>query len=121
MRDAISRLRAVLTPQTLLILLALVLLTGTLSFRDEQQASPLEKRIARALSAMEGAGEVHVVIKTSARQGTLGGAQGSEMVCGAVAVAQGAHDPLVRLELQEALCALLDLPAQRVSVVVGER
>ena len=38
---------------------------------------------------------------------------------GAVAVAQGADDPLVCLELQQALCALLGLPASAVSVVTG--
>ena len=41
------------------------------------------------------------------------------LTIGAVAVAEGAGDPLVRIELEQALCALLGLPASAVSVVTG--
>ncbi len=36
-----------------------------------------------------------------------------------MAVAQGADDPLVRMQLEQALCALLGLPNSAVSVVTG--
>jgi len=72
---------------------------------------------------MEGAGRVQVVIMTRAQQtepGTLVKTDNAvEIPCGAVAVAEGAGDPLVRIELEQALCALLGLPASAVSVVTG--
>ena len=114
MRDALLRLRAALTPQTLLLLLSLLLLAGSLSPRAHGSQTALEARIAQTLSAMEGAGEVNVVIRTQA------GVNG-EVACSAVAVAQGADDLLVRLELEEALCTLLGLPMQAVRVLTGER
>ncbi len=43
----------------------------------------------------------------------------AEIPCGAMAVAQGADDPLVRMQLEQALCALLGLPISAVSVVTG--
>ena len=72
---------------------------------------------------MDGAGEVSVVIRM--REGTGGGSGsllaaggGAEAVpCGAVAVAEGADDPLVRMQLTQALCALLGLQASAVCVV----
>ena len=51
--------------------------------------------------------------------GLLKGETGGEVPCGAMAVAQGADDPLVRMQLEQALCALLGLPNSAVSVVTG--
>ena len=45
--------------------------------------------------------------------------EAAEIPCGAVAVAQGADDPLVRIQLEQALCALLGLPGTAVSVMAG--
>ena len=118
-----DRLRAALAlPGAKAMLLALLLLLLAAGMRGGTETS-LETRIARTLSAMEGAGEVSVVIRT--RGGTDGGSgsllrtdNASEAVpCGAVAVAQGADDPLVRMQLTQALCALLGLQASAVSVV----
>lgn len=124
----LSRLRAALTPQAVVwVALALALMAGSLFLGRQDagaQATELERRIARTLSAMEGAGEVRVVIMTREQErGTetafraAGTAQ--QVPCGAVAVAQGADDPLVNMELTQALCALLGLPASSVSVVTG--
>ena len=64
-----------------------------------------------------------VVIRT--RETSGGGSTGlfssdaakETVPCGAVAVAEGADDPLVRMQLTQALCALLGLQASAVSVV----
>lgn len=120
----LGRLRAALTPQALLALLAalvLIVLSGVLG---RSGGESLETRTARTLSQMEGAGRVQVVIYTRAKETSAGaysptGTQTGEIPCGAVAVAQGADDPLVRMQLEQALCALLGLPASAVSVVAG--
>lgn len=123
MREWLMRLRAVLTPQVLVLLVAALLLAGY-GFRGighQPAQTSLERRIEHALSQMAGAGRVSVVIKTRKDIQRENGAymQGEEYPSGAVAVAQGASDPLIRLELQEALCALLGLPASAVSVIAG--
>lgn len=120
MRNLLARLRAALTPQALcLLLLALLLLGGTRLWGDSAQTA-LEKRVSRVLSGVAGAGRVDVVIKTRRERGSALSSSGQEETpVGAVAVAQGADDPLVCLELQQALCALLGLPASAVSVVTG--
>lgn len=124
----LARLRAAMTPQVLAVLALTLLLFGMLSSAGNtgDAASALEARISKALSAMEGAGEVQVVIMTREEDMPSGVSvfatqtQQKEMVpCGAVAVAQGADDPLVRMELTQALCALLNLPASSVSVMSG--
>lgn len=120
MRNLLARLRAALTPQALcLLLLALLLLGGTRLWGDSAQTA-LEKRVSRVLSGVAGAGRVDVVIKTRRERGSALSSSGQEETpVGAVAVAQGADDPLVCMELQQALCALLGLPASAVSVVTG--
>jgi len=123
MRDLLARLRAVLPPQILLALACALLLFGcTAVSSGGGSASGLERRAARVLSSVSGAGRVDVVIHTRAAGSTGRGvsAQATEEIpSGAVAVAQGADDPIVRYELQQALCALLSLPASAVSIVSG--
>ena len=121
MRDLLLRLRAALTPQALIVL-ALVMLLGMSFTQKEDSGTALERRTEAALAAVSGAGKVQVVIRTRESSGQTGfaAASGKESVpCGAVAVAQGADDPWIRIQLQEALCALLGLPASAVSVVAG--
>lgn len=122
MKDVLLRLRSALTPQAVsllaLVLLGLMLLGGG----QESSGSDLERRIARTLSSVKGAGKVEVVIRTRevvTLDGVFSAKPAKYEACGAVAVAQGADDPLVALELQQALCALLGLPASSVSVVAG--
>ncbi|MDD7173829.1 MAG: hypothetical protein PUH70_01970 [Clostridiales bacterium] len=124
MKQMLMRLRAAFTPQAALLLAAaLLLLALGGSLTDGGAQEDLESRVERTLSAMEGAGRVQVVIMTRAQQAdssAWGQEDGTaEVPCGAVAVAEGAGDPLVRIELEQALCALLGLPASAVSVVTG--
>ena len=66
-----------------------------------------EARLARVLSAMEGAGQVEVAVFYD---------EGSALPCGAVIVAQGAEDVAVRLQITRAVCTLLGLDANQVDV-----
>ena len=122
MKGILSRLRAALTPQAIWLLTALLLLGFGAAAGRQDNTLPLEQRISRTLSSMEGAGRVQVTIRE--REVALsGGAFASEkkesVPCGAVAVAQGADDPLVAMQLSSALCALLGLPPASVSIVTG--
>ena len=122
LKDVLSRLRAALTPQAVVLLAAALLLCWLAAASQRTGASPLETRLARTLSCMEGAGRVEVTIRMRevASSGGVFGTSVSESVpCGAVVVAQGAQDPLVEMELRQAVCALLGLPASSVSVVTG--
>jgi len=116
----LSRLRAALTPSAAALITALLLLFLFASSGGKQTDS-LESRIERTLSCVDGAGRVEVTIRMREASTALGlGTAHSESVpCGAVAVAQGADDPLVALALHEALCALLGLPPSSVSVMTG--
>jgi len=119
----LSRLRAALTPQAAVLFAALLLLFLFLSSGVEEQES-LESRISRTLSCVDGAGRVEVTIRMKAVQASapaFGTQQAQSVPCGAVAVAQGADDPLVALELHDALCTLLGLPPASVSVITGGR
>lgn len=125
MADWFRRIKAALTPQVLLLLLLAFSMIGYCAFREEAGgADRLEKQASAVLSRMEGAGRVEVTIMT--RKAQTGGTGllksetgGEEVPCGAMAVAQGADDPLVRMQLEQALCALLGLPNSAVSVVTG--
>lgn len=119
MREVLSRLRAALTPQALLLLAALFLLAAGRVSGGHDSASSLERRIEEALSAVEGAGEVHVVIRMQNLKESGASRQNQEEAAGAVAVATGAEEPVVRMMIEEALCALLGLPPSAVSVMAG--
>ena len=121
MRDLLLRLRAALTPQALIVL-ALVMLLGMGFMREGDSGTALERRTEEALASIEGAGKVQVVIRMREAPGQTGLASASakeSVPGGAVVVAQGADDPWIRIQLQEALCSLLGLPASAVSVVAG--
>ena len=125
MREVWRRLRAALTPQVLLLLAAgMILLAGigVSADRGTGRMTALERRIGDTLSDVQGAGRVRVVILTrQVQQGQTGltGADMQEMPSGAVAVAEGADDPLVNMRLTQALCSLLGLPATAVTVMSG--
>ena len=121
MADWFRRIKAALTPQVLLLLLLAFSMIGYCALREEAGgADRLEKQASAVLSRMEGAGRVEVTIMTrKAQTGLMKGETGGEVPCGAMAVAQGADDPLVRMQLEQALCALLGLPNSAVSVVTG--
>jgi len=121
MKEMLSRLRASFTPQAALFFSALLLLAACLTASFTDSVSSLEKRIEQTLSLVEGAGDVHVVIRTKSVQSTNGMASKNmqTLTLGAVAVAEGADNPVVRMEIEEALCALLGLPPSSVSVMSG--
>lgn len=123
LKDVLSRLRAALTPQAVMLLAAALLLAWLAAAAGRRTgASPLETRLSRTLSGMEGAGRVEVTIRTRevvSAGGAFGASVSESVPCGAVIVAQGAQDPLVEMELRQAVCALLGLPASSVSVVTG--
>ena len=122
MKDVLSRLRAALTPQAVLLLAAALLLVWLASAGQRTGASALETRLARTLSSMDGVGQVEVTIRVrevASSDGAFGAAQNECVPCGAVVVAQGAGDPLVELKLRQAVCALLGLPSSAVSVMEG--
>ena len=124
MRQVLDRMRAAFSlPGAWLIVIALLLVLAFAGMGQESGTS-LEARIAKALSAMDGAGRVEVVIRVRETPATgqnglfSGRGTGTEAVpCGAVAVAEGADDPIVRMQLTQALCALLGLQASAVSVM----
>jgi len=121
LKDLLLRLRAALTPPALIVLALLLLLCMNLMHKGDT-GTALERRTAEALASISGAGEVQVVIRMreAQRQNGISSSNGTAALpCGAIAVAQGADDPWVKIELQEALCALLGLPPSAVSVVAG--
>ena len=121
MQDILSRLRAARIPQATVIFAALMLIYWLAGAESD---NALERRISQTLSLVEGVGRVEVTIAmqtAGAAQRTPGADRGEQTPCGAVAVAQGADDPLVKLELQEALCALLGLPPTSVTIMTGGR
>ena len=125
MREVWRRLRTVLTPQVLLLLAAGMFLLagiGVSANRGSERMTALERRIGDTLSEVQGAGRVRVVILTrQVQQGQMGlsATDMQEMPSGAVAVAEGADDPLVNMRLTQALCSLLGLPATSVTVMSG--
>ena len=66
-----------------------------------------EARLARVLSAMEGAGQVEVAVFYGVEDAAP---------CGAVIVAEGADSVTVRLQLTRAVCTLLGLEAEQVDI-----
>lgn len=122
LRGWLLRLRAAITPQAAIVLAVLLLAFSMAVGWNEDGGSALEKRISQTLSRMEGAGSVAVTIRTRRIEqisGALGSQAAQEIPAGAVAVAQGADDPMVALALRDALCALLGIPASSVSIVTG--
>ena len=119
MQEIASRLRAALTPNAAMLLAALLLVFLFLSVGEQDS---LESRVERTLSCVDGAGRVEVTIMmrdASASGAAFGMEKDRQTPCGAVAVAQGADDPLVAIALHDALCALLGLPPSSVSVMTG--
>ncbi len=99
--------------------LALFLCAGALLLLPKAQQSGAamtteEQRISATLSQIAGAGETRVSIYYAAESGGFSSA--ARRPAGAVAVAQGAGDVGVRLELLRALQALLGLPGEAVEV-----
>lgn len=124
--DWFRRIKAALTPQMILLLLLAMTFIGYTALKKEtSDIRRIERQASEVLSQVEGAGRVEVTVMTRKMQTngtemlTRKSEAGREVPCGAVAVAQGADDPMVRMELEQALCALLGLPGSAVSVMAG--
>ena len=122
MRDLLMRLRAAWSPAAMIVLAVLLLNFSCMNMKREQSSAySLEQRTSSVLSGVLGAGQVDVVIQMR-KQEQNAGAMGSgiqEIPIGAIAVAQGADDPIVCQQLEQALCALLGLPVSAISIITG--
>ena len=101
--------------QWLLLLPALALLICSFIPRGTESASGMnaeERRIAAALSRIEGAGETYVVIYT--RDSSL--YSENSVPTGALILARGAGDIAVQLRLSLAAQTLLNLPADSILI-----
>ncbi|MBP3655314.1 MAG: hypothetical protein J6K32_01305 [Clostridia bacterium] len=120
-----GRIRAICTPQTALYLALMLAVSCLLLSRAEtKQTVGLEMRASQILSRIDGAGEVQVVIAMSGEMmggvtGGLAARQEQQTPVGAVAVAEGADDPIVAMRIVQTLSSLLGLPAAAISVVDG--
>jgi stage III sporulation protein AG len=74
-------------------------------------------RMARALSAMEGAGRVRVLLNERQTAAPAFAQQGAGEVVGVVILAEGADDAAVRLALSGAAQTLLGVEAVQVEVL----
>lgn len=109
----LERLRSVRHLDILLALFALaacVLLGGRFCAGETSGKTSLESRMESVLARVEGAGEVHVVLRCDEH----------ENVQGAVIVAAGAGDVGVRLALGQAGRALLGVDAVQIEVLPME-
>lgn len=111
----------------LLILIGIagsVLLAGGEIPAQKAELTALESRLARVLSAVEGAGKVEVIVHMDQEKAapagafSVGSSTGVEgKANGVIVVADGAGDLNVRLSLARAVQTLLDLPASAVEVL----
>ncbi|MBQ7520136.1 MAG: hypothetical protein IJU12_07445 [Clostridia bacterium] len=102
------------------LLPALLLLSAFLLLAKPEGAAMTgeEKRIAGALTQIQGAGEVRVTLYYAESGGAFAAAQ--RQITGALAVARGAGSAAVRLRLTEALETLLGLSPGSVLVLEME-
>ncbi len=78
----------------------------------------LEGQLKRVLSAMEGVGEVEVMISTEASESSLFDTEkDNQRVCGVVVVAEGAGNAMVNARISEAVKALFSVDAHKISIV----
>ncbi len=128
-RAWISRLLGMRHIQWIVLVIALGLL-GSLLLTDAPsgtvatgQPTELEQRLAQVLSAIDGAGQVQVVVHQQAdlaqTAGAFGATERQATPSGVIVVAEGAGDIAVRLALARAVQTLLGLPASAVEVLQG--
>lgn len=80
--------------------------------------SDLEAQLTRVLSAMEGVGEVDVMITLESTESSLFGTDsGTGKVCGVVVVAEGAGNAVVETRISNAIKALFSIDAHKISIV----
>ncbi len=88
--------------------------------QDETEGSSreLEAQLERVLSAMEGVGEVKVMITTEGSKESVFGTQTEgQKVGGVVVVAEGAGNATVNTRISEAVKALFSIDVHKISIV----
>ncbi len=105
-----------------LLILVLCIPTGTgtkqlVSEESEVTSGDLEAQLERVLSAMEGVGEVKVMITTEDTKDVFGTKSSTAKVCGVVVVAEGAGSATVNARISEAVKALFSIDVHKISIV----
>ena len=84
----------------------------------EVNAGELESRLEQVLSAMEGVGEVRVMITTEDdAESVFGNSTQGKKVCGVVVVAEGAGNATINARISEAVKALFSIDVHKISIV----
>ena len=105
-----------------LLILVMCIPTGSKStqiVKEETNAKgDLEGQLETVLSAMEGVGEVEVMITTENSSDSILGTQTTgTKVCGVVVVAEGAGNATVNARISEAVKALFSIDVHKISIV----
>lgn len=126
MKKSIVKPKRISAPMLLVVFLAsLIILINYAGAKDQTNIMRLEARIGETLSRIDGVGEVEVIIRTRIQQSQgkslMSTYSDEEIPCGALVTAKGADDPLIRIKIIHALCALLGLQQADVDVIgLGE-
>ena len=106
-----------------LLILVMCIPTGTDSNileeeKQQVQAGELEVRLEQVLSAMEGVGEVKVMITMETETDSMFGSETKgQKVCGVVIVAQGAGNATVNARISDVVKALFSIDVHKISIV----
>lgn len=106
-----------------LLVLVLALPSDSLEYsvdNDTTQVaqSDMEAQLARVLSAMEGVGDVEVMITMETTESSLFGTETSSgKVSGVVIVAQGAGNAVIESRISDAVKALFSIDVHKISIV----
>ena len=91
---------------------------GNVVVSENSNEREVEAQLKRVLSAMEGVGEVEVMITFETGENTLfGTSTGAGQVCGVVVVAEGAGNAVVETRISNAIKALFSIDAHKISIV----
>lgn len=92
--------------------------TSQLVKEESNTESELENQLETVLSAMEGVGEVEVMITTETSSDSVFGSHNAgQKVCGVVVVAEGAGNASVNARISEAVKALFSIDVHKISIV----
>ena len=92
--------------------------TGDTIVNENTSEREMESQLKRVLSAMEGVGEVEVMITFETEENSLfGTTTGKGKVCGVVVVAEGAGNAVVETRISNAIKALFSIEAHKISIV----
>lgn len=106
-----------------LLILVMCIPTGSNSILLEEektqvQGGELETQLEQVLSAMEGVGDVQVMITIEEDTDSIFGTRSKgEKVCGVVVVAQGAGNATVNARISDAVKALFSIDVHKISIV----